>query len=62
MYYAATLPVAAAYFPLLLLNAGLNWCTDRVCNYFGFMQRITKCFYNECLDNRPLDHERGAER
>lgn len=47
MYYAATLSVAAVYFPLLVLNAGISWCTERLLDFFGIMQRITKCFDNE---------------
>lgn len=63
VYYSVIGPVTAAYLPLLLLNAGLNWCTERIIDFFGIMQRITKCFDNDHTDNRPpLDPERGAER
>lgn len=62
VYYSVVGPVTAAYLPLLLLNAGLNWCTERVCDFFVIMQRITKCFDNEYPDNQSLDPERGAER
>ena len=61
-YYSAVGPVVAVYFPLLVLNAGLNWCTERLIDFFEFMQKVTKCFNNEKSDNRPLDTERGAER
>ena len=46
-YYSAVIPAAAIYLPFLLLNDGLNWCTERVLVFFGFMQRVTKCFDNE---------------
>lgn len=51
MYYSVVIPTAAVYAPLLMANAGLNWCTARILDFFGLMQRVTKCFDNEHPDN-----------